>query len=55
MAYLDEKKQQMNNVVTPQVELSKQDITQNMNAIINEIKQHLDLEFEKQLKGNWKH
>jgi hypothetical protein len=55
LAYLDEKKQQMNNVVTPQVELSKQDITQNINAIINAIKQNLDLEFQKQLKENWKH
>ncbi len=54
MAYLEEKKQQMNNVVDPQVELSKQDITTNINAIIDAIKQRLDQEFQKQLNESWK-
>jgi hypothetical protein len=53
-AYLDDKKQQMNNVVSPQVELSKQDITRNVNAIIDAIKQHLDVEFQRQLNESWK-
>jgi hypothetical protein len=53
-AYLDEKKQQMNNVVAPQVELSKQDITKNVNAIIDAIKQRLDQEFQRQLTEVWK-
>jgi hypothetical protein len=53
-AYLDEKKLQMNNVVAPQVELSKQDITKNVNAIIDAIKQRLDIEFQAQLNQVWK-
>jgi hypothetical protein len=54
IAYLDEKELQLNNVVTPQVELSKQEITQNINAIIHAIKQSLDSEFNKKLNESWK-
>jgi hypothetical protein len=52
--YLDQKQLQMNDVVAPQVALSKQDITKNVNAIIDAIKQRLDIEFQAQLNQVWK-